>query len=856
MGGELSRVVMVIAVAFLFCVPLSLLQSAPAEGAASARGEFVQEQPAELEFDNITLQNTSFNFSLPSNSTILSATVDLEGRPIVGPDINVSCDFTGDSKDYVAFAGTYSKNAPGTAKPAMFQGGQLAGSDLSKIAFLDQTYSEQYAYSWNGEYGYHHFKFKVPLDIVDNLTVSWNGYAGYYYNYGGGSYYGGFGTASAYIWNNVSLGWEYVGNVSGAPKTVTKWFNGSNYVDGSGCINVLSLTKSGWQYYSGYAYNNMDTDFIQVCATGNVLLYPKDPLMDVGANGRVEWSLKEDKFDYLVTVADSTVAAELQTLVKNQPGRYTLIKFRFRSVAVGLIKISNFTVYYNAPPWCRGIPDTYLLDEDTPAPGLIDLDHFFDDDQGDLQYEITYQEDTKKLDAEIASDGHSLDFKPNTKNWWGKMQFRVRGTDRDDVPLSRESNTFTVTVRPVNDPPVLQAPTRQIAVEKTPYRLTLGARDVDMELDSSEKLTFWDNSSLFEVDPDTGVVAFTPRQDQVGVYNIQVGVTDTAGASDRRNFTLEIQDAEDPPALGSIPDLDATQDQELTFKATATDPDLPYGDGLNFTDDCALFAIGPTTGIIDFTPTVKDIGRYAVTLTVTDSHGLSDSRRFNLTVLNTIGNTDRPPAIDAIANQTAVEGQAFTLAVRASDPDMAKGDALNFSDDCPVFDIDQTGRISFTPQFKDAGWYNVTVTVRDQDGLSAAATFQLRVLSVNHAPVIVGLSPADGANYTTGSHITLKAAATDLDADALNYTWTEGGVVLGYGDDLTVSFADSRTYFITLTVSDGTLEASQELSVVVLDPPAKTGFLGTPATPGFGAMLAVVAMAAAFVAMMAWRRRK
>jgi hypothetical protein len=842
--------------AVIMCIPLSIAVHAPAEGAGSARGEFIQEQPAQLEFDNETFQNTSFNFSLPSNSTILSASVDLEGRPIVGPTTSVTCDFNSDTKDFVAYTGTYSKATPGAAKPSSFQGNQLQSNDLGKIAFLDGTYSEQYAYSWNGEYGYHHFKFKLPLDLLSNISVTWAGYSGYYYSYGGGYYYGGYGTASAYVWNNVSLAWEYVGNVTGSPKTVTKWFNGSDYIDGSGCVHVLSLTKSGWAYSSGYSYNNMDTDYVRVCATGNVLLYPKDPLMDIGANGRVEWSIKEEKFNYLITVSDSTLAAELQTLVKNAPGRYTLIKFRFRSLAVGLLNITNFTIAYNAPPWCRGVPDTYILDEDMPTPKLVDLNYFFEDDQDRLQYEIVYREDPKKLDAELNDDGHSLDFKPMAKNWWGRLQFRVRATDPEDVPLSRESNTFTVTVRPVNDPPVLVQMARQIAIEKTSYRLTVSARDVDLELDPSEKITFSDNTSLFDIDPSSGVIAFTPRQDQVGSYNIQITATDRSGASDRRNFTLEIQDAEDPPALGFIPDLETAQDQPFTFKVSAADPDLPYGDGLNFTDDSPLFVIGPTTGLIDFLPTQKDIGRHRITVTVVDNAGLAHSRGFNLTVLNAIGNIDRPPGIDAIANQTAVEGQAFSLSVKATDPDLGLGDVLNYSDDSALFDIEQTGRISFTPEFKDAGSYNVTVTVRDRDGLAASTVFRLTVLSVNHAPVIFGMDPVDGTSSTVGSRIHLKALAADLDKDPLNYTWTESGVLLGHGEELTVSFEESSTYFITLTVSDGNLEATLETSVVVLDPPVKKGFLGTSATPGFETALAFVALSGAAFSLALRRRRE
>ncbi|MBM4248249.1 MAG: hypothetical protein FJ149_02215 [Euryarchaeota archaeon] len=846
--------VIALALGVVLGLPAVPSESAPAGASASARGEFVQDQTVELGFDNETFQNLSFSISLPSNSTIHSASVDLEGRPVVGPDTGVACDFSGDTKDYVGYKGTYSKNAPGTARPTSFQGTQMQGSDLGRVAYLDGTYAEQYAYSWNGEYGYHHFKFKLPLDMVDNLTVTWNGYSGYYYK--SGSYtYGGYGTSSVYIWNNQSLEWEYVGNVSGAPKTVSKWFNGSAYLDGTGCVHVLSLTKSGWAYSGSYAYNNMDTDYVRVCATGNVLLYPKDPLMDIGANGRVEWSLDVEEFDFMVNVCDYSLVQELQTLVKNSPGRFTPIKFRFRSQAEGFIAVSNLTISYNAPPWCRGIPDTYVLDEDTPAGALIDLNRFFDDDQGRLQYEITYEEDAKKLDAEISADGHSLDFKPPTRNWWGEMRFRVKATDPENVPLSAESNAFRVTVRPVNDPPVLQYLMPQVAFEETPFRLTVSVRDVDMDLDPAEKVAFSDNTDLFDIHPGSGKIEFTPAQEQVGSYNIQIAATDLAGARDERNFTLEVRNMPDAPSLQSVPDLEAPQDQPFSFRVRASDPDIPYGDGLNFSDDTPLFDIDPLTGLIQFVPSGKDVGRHPVTVRVTDTTGLCADRKFNLTVLNTIGNIDRPPAIQAVGDQTAVEGRPFELAVKASDPDLPAGDLLEYSDDCPLFDIDPDGRIAFTPRFEDAGIYNVSVTVRDRDGLSASAAFVLTVLTVNHAPEITALSPEEGSNYTTGARIVLRASATDLDGDALNYTWKEGGIILGHGEELGVSFEEVRTYFITLSVSDGDLEATRETSVVVLEPPPVPGLLGSPGAPGFGTVLAVLALAGAAVALAARRRK-
>ncbi len=47
-----------------------------------------------------------------------------------------------------------------------------------------------------------------------------------------------------------------------------------------------------------------------------------------------------------------------------------------------------------------------------------------------------------------------------------------------------------------------------------------------------------------------------------------------------------------------------------------------------------------------------------------------------------------------------------------------------------------------------------------------------------------------------------------------------------------------------------------DFDVVVLDPPVRKGLFGTQGTPGFEGAIAVLALAAAFAAVMAGRRRK
>jgi hypothetical protein len=617
-----------------------------------------------------------------------------------------------------------------------------------------------------------------------------------------------------------------------------------------------------------YYYYYILSDYIKVSVDGSKLSYPKNPSMKLGNRGSPTWILSnEPVFNYVYTVEDVTLINDIQSLVKPQSSQYVEIKIKLASDTPGVIRITNFKVSYTSPPWCKPIP-AYHMPEDTPTKSLIDLSFYWTDDATSakkLVYNITWQQDTRKLIANISSDPDTwhLDFKiPSMgKNWFGTVGFRVGAADGDG--LFRESPTFFVTIDQVNDPPVITPIARQVATEGVPFNLTVVVKDVDRDGDSkdpnfpkdpTEEIIYGDNSSLFNIDPLTGEIFFTPSQEQVGVYDIQITATDREGESDQKNFTLEVRDAEDPPILDPIPEQTGMQDTEFSYSATAYDPDVPYGDELAFSDDSPMFEINASTGLIDFTPTVDDIGIHTVTITVTDRAGQNASQEFMFSIYNSIGSTDRPPSIQPIANQTAREGELFELWANASDPDIAElGDAITFADNCPIFDINKrTGKVSFTPGARDAGTYKVKITVKDGDGLTATAEFWLTVIKTNHPPVVTSILPRDGANVVQDKRFALSAEATDADGDLLNYTWRDGDTVLGYGSSVSVVFRDKGTYIITLTVSDGKSQQTNETTLEVIE---NTGGGGGGGLPGFEAVV-VAASVAAVAAVLAGRRRR
>jgi hypothetical protein len=853
--GWKTTVALFIAVSLLAPAAALAVPREDAPPPAAARGDYKQTgvYNATLNLIGSLYTNSSFTVQLPGNSTINSASLDLEGNPTMSAKQTLTADFASDPGNmYTAYAGGHSKNVPGDAKPSSFIGQQFQSGDLGAISSSDGRYAYvYYAYSGNNEWGYHHFQFKIPFDLVTKVQVSYEGWAGYPWGYYG------VGTIAAYLWNNVSGAWENFGTGSDSPKSsFYQEFNdnvGNKYVRGQGLnryIDVLALCQKGSIQYD--YFTSVNTDYVKVYAEGNVLTFPKNPRLYIGNAVQPAWSLQADRFDYLVNVGEASVMNQIQDVTRKVTAQYADVRFTFKSESLGKIRISSLMISYTAPPWCKTIPDTFLLEEDTPNPSLINLNDYFTDDIDSkrLKFEVIYEEDPKKLDAEITADGLSMGFKMPTKNWNGALRFQVRATDSDS--LQRDSNRFSVTVLPVNDPPVIAVIGRQIATEDAPYAFTVRVKDVDMDLNPDETVLFSDNTSLFEIDQSTGKIAFTPTQEQVGVYNIAIIATDMAGATDQENFTLEVMDAQDSPVLELINDQSAMQDTPFLYKVIATDPDLPYGDALSFTDDCPLFVINASTGEIAFTPSVKDIGSRTVTITVNDLRGGTDSKQFILKVLNAMGTLNRPPSIEPVANQTAQEGTVFEYIVKGSDPDLDIGDSISFQDNCPVFDIvSGNGKISFKPTAKDAGVYNVKLTVKDREGLTATTEFKLTVVKLNHAPVITEVLPKDGTKIKVNRQFKLSAVAMDVDGDKLNITWKDGDNILGYGPNITVSYPDAGTYIITVIASDGKLEKANETTIEIVD---KLPGGGSSGTPGFEALFLAAALAAAAV-VLARRRR-
>jgi hypothetical protein len=136
----------------------------------------------------------------------------------------------------------------------------------------------------------------------------------------------------------------------------------------------------------------------------------------------------------------------------------------------------------------------------------------------------------------------------------------------------------------VNRAPRLELGSPVNVQEDQPFTIKVNATDPDLGVDPAEKLTFRDDSSLFDIDTSTGVISFTPRQADVGEILVNITVTDRAGLSDTGRLVLRVQNVNDPPSGVRIifPQNGSGFPSGSRLQLTGTGADEDPGDVLRF----------------------------------------------------------------------------------------------------------------------------------------------------------------------------------------------------------------------------------------------------------------------------------
>ena len=387
--------------------------------------------------------------------------------------------------------------------------------------------------------------------------------------------------------------------------------------------------------------------------------------------------------------------------------------------------------------------------------------------------------------------------------------------------------TYSLRVRAVNTPPViLTAPPTTGAVGST-YLYQVGAEDVDQD-----RLTFSlvSGPEGLTIDPNTGLVQWTPGAGQDGTVDVEIAVSDSLGATVNQAYSIVVADGQPNqlPVITSTPGFFATVNEVYTYQIVAEDPD---GDAITYSllSDQAGLTVDPTTGLLEWTPTAADLGTTLVEIVARDPAGGGSIQQFSLTVLE----TNSAPVINSTPITELASGQPFRYDILATDAD---GDFLTYEliSGPEGFLIDGLGRTFWIPGADQLGDNEVEVRVTDTRGAFATQSFTINVGADTTGPQ-VAIQLSDN-NVDVGSIIDIRVTAIDnVGVETLMLTLDGIAVPLDANGTARVSLdsVGAITALATATDAAGNSE-TDTIQILVSDPNDVDGPVISITTPGDG----------------------
>jgi len=282
-----------------------------------------------------------------------------------------------------------------------------------------------------------------------------------------------------------------------------------------------------------------------------------------------------------------------------------------------------------------------------------------------------------------------------------------------------------------------------------------------------------------------------------------VDVGDNGTGIDNISFTT--LPVNNPPAFNpSIGDKEVSENETLTFTIAASDLD-----GNNLTYEHSSLPSGAlfdtSTRTFSWTPTYDQAGSYSITFTVVDDG--SPPASVSETIIITVGDVNRPPALAEIGDKTIFPDTPLVFQISASDPDdnNLSYTASNLPEGA-IFDPN-TQYFSWTPYYEQAGSHSISFTVSDDGNpkLSDSKTITINVGNANAPPKLAVIGNKD---ITENETLTFVVTATDANnKDVLTFSAENlpPGAIFNSNNQTvswTPDYSQAGQYQVTFKVTD------------------------------------------------------
>ncbi|MDM8536180.1 Ig-like domain-containing protein, partial [Desulfobacterales bacterium HSG17] len=278
-------------------------------------------------------------------------------------------------------------------------------------------------------------------------------------------------------------------------------------------------------------------------------------------------------------------------------------------------------------------------------------------------------------------------------------------------PFSAEIGAASLSITPVNDPPVIEEIKNYIATEKKEFAISVKANEPDGDT------IFWSfggagipsGMTISDTGSNTAQIQWTPGEGALTAA-IEVIVRDNENPDtalfDTKSFTITVNTVNDPPRIVATP-LDfknVTEGIAYEYEVLVSDPED------NRTDMTWALTQNPpgmtidASGVIRWTPEDDELSSTPVTIKVTDTGGLEDTEAFTISV-NLVNDAPAFISTDSIILTPTNEDVTSTgtnvsnlIGSNINDPDGPdKGIAITKTDASGQWEYSQDGGVNYLP---------------------------------------------------------------------------------------------------------------------------------------------------------------
>ena len=441
---------------------------------------------------------------------------------------------------------------------------------------------------------------------------------------------------------------------------------------------------------------------------------------------------------------------------------------------------------------------------------------------------LTFTAASAETNVTATVDGTSLTLTP-ADDWNGTADITVIVTD-DGTGTLTDSETFTLTVNPINDNPVLTSIGSQTTNEDTAKVVTLSATDIEND-DLTYSVSSAESNVTATVSDNT--LTLTPADDWNGTAEITVFVND-GFLSDTTSFVLTVTPVNDAPEIMLPDSMEFSEDGLLTIDFT------PYLNDIDSDTSLGLTASGNNhidvaieSFMVTYTADTNWNGFEDIVFTIDDQNLRftdSDTVRVNVLAVNDA------PVITALDSVSIDEDNVATVNLSATD---IENDDLTYSVSSAESNVTATvsnDTLTLTPSENWNGTADITVFVND-GFLSDTSSFVLTVNPVNDAPVVIDMN----VELEEDGNIEILLTGSDIDGDDLTISVINAPVNGTYADSIytpnlnftgtdSLSYlandgflnSDTGTVFITVTNTNDAPYVLQPIDDVIVDEDSDT----------------------------------